>query len=161
VLRAAPHRNVPVTSTLALKKSVVFRFVAVAFLGASAPLWWPWLSAHLATTGYILAGAPERALPPALAWTIVALTQLLVGASVGTVISALPILRAWIVFHVFLLAGAFVLADASAPFHALRTVGGWSFEASLMLALLACRRPSGGPPRIFRGRRGAGEAQAS
>ena len=120
------------------------RYLAVATLGGAAPLWWPWLSSHFMAACFSIAGAPERALYPALAWTIVAVGQLLIGAAVGAFISILPTPRAWITFHTFLLVGTHLFAEALAPLHALKTVGGWSFEASLVLALLACRSSSSG-----------------
>ncbi len=125
-------------------QSRVLRYLAVAALGGAAPLWWPWLSSHLMAACFSIAGAPERALHPALAWTIVAVGQLMIGAAVGAFISILPALRAWITFHTFLLVGTYFFAEALAPLHALKTVGGWSFEASLVLALLACRSTSTG-----------------
>ena len=80
-------------------------------------------------------------LSPALGWFIVVLVQLLVGGVAGTLLGRLlPPLLAWFVFHVFLLAGAFALADISAPFQALRSWGGWGFELGLAFGLLLCRR---------------------
>jgi hypothetical protein len=150
------------TPTLALMKRAVLRVAVVAIFGGVAPLWWPWLSSHLTTTAYVLAGAPERVVPFALGWFIVLVVQLLVGAGVGASISVLPPFFAWVVFHMFLLAGAFVLADASAPFQAMKSLGGWGFEIGLIVALLGCRRASRSIDTDVRAQNGvASEAQAS
>jgi putative Mn2+ efflux pump MntP len=76
-----------------------------------------------------------------LAWSIIAVVQLVVGGATGVLLARLlPSASAWIAFHVFLILGAAVFGNGYAPFQALVSPGGWAFELGLTTALFVSRR---------------------